>query len=281
MPTITEVSPIELMRQFNEAEAPRVSADLAAEQANAARLFSLPAEMIEAPSITLCSVWPEAMESQPFHHGGVGRKVYPIAAGSPENPSYLVLKNTWDWTIAQEGVGERGDRQVMITAGMVAIDIIKYWTGDHPGNRKGKIGIGIIRGEYNPTTKRMEATASEVEDLVKQQRGFLTYVVERCDEAWDHGKREYSFHQGRKAIKMLGLDLTQHPWFRSKVQLFNDCPNCAEKVAVNAIFCKTCRQSITDFFVSRNLTPDRAQWPKVVDDMERLTQPEAKPSKSK
>lgn len=264
-------SPTELMRAYNETEAPRISADLEAEKKAAEALFTLPADVVEAPYVTLCSIWPEPLDSQPFHHNGVGRKIYSLAAGSPETPAYCLLKNVWDWITVQEGVGEKGYQQVTVTAGQIAIDLIKHWTGDHPANRRGKRGIGIIRGEFNPQTKRFEATAEEISILEKQQRGFLGYIVERCDQAWDSGKREYGFSEGRKALKMLGLDINQHLWYRSKVQLYNECPNCAEKVQVNAIYCKICHQSITEYFMNRDLIPDKAQWPKVVEDMERLT----------
>jgi hypothetical protein len=264
-------SAIEAMRMYSEAEMPRAEADIAAEAQARAALFSIPAELVEAPAIIICSIWPEPLDSQPFHHGGVGRKIYSIAAGSPENPAYLIIKNTWDWTIVQEGQGQRGDRQTPIFASSVANDLIRHWTGDHPGNRRGKKGVGIVVGQLNEKTRRMEATPAEIASLEKAQKGFLTYLVERADQFWDSGQREKvaGSLEYRKALRMLGLDINQHPWYRSKVQLYNDCPLCAEKVSVNAIHCKHCHSSITAYFVDRDIEVSKAEWPKVYDDMKR------------
>lgn len=255
-------SPIEAIRQYSESEAPFVQADIEAEAMAARRLFELPSELIEAPAITICSVWPFAIDSQPFTHGGIGRRIYSIAAGSPEKPAYLHVKNTWDYVQVQEGVGQLGHNQASIYASQVAKDIIRFWTGDHPGNRRGKKGIGVVRGRI--------ANLLEIKELEAQQKAFLSYLVDRADEAWDHGKREKIGHEHRRAFRMLGLDEAQHPWVRQRMQTHNSCPWCESRVPTTVLVCGTCRGSLIEYFADRMDEFKPESWPKVAKEMARL-----------
>ncbi len=255
-------SPIELMRQYSEAEAPLVELDLEAEKKKHKELFDLPSELIEAPSITICSIWPFPLDSQPFHHGGRGRQIYSIAAGSVENPAYLKIKNTWDYILVQEGVGQVGHMPAPILASALVKDLINFWTGDHPGNRRGKKGVGAIRGTY--------ATPQELKELEKYQKAWLTYLVERADENWDNGKREKIGNEHRRAFRMLGLDEAQHPWVRSRVLTHNSCPWCESRVATTVLTCGQCRGSILEYYAERMDEFNPAMWPKVSKEIERL-----------
>lgn len=277
MPTATKetstaraVNQSQILAEYSQSEEPRVTAELEQEAPLARRLFDLPAEMYGLSSVVLCSIWPERLQSQAFTHGGVGRKIYTIEAGSVERPAYLSLQNTFDMVIQQLGT-EKGHYAATIPAAAYGNDIIRFWTGDHPANKRGKKGIGIIRGKFNRETSQVEATPEEIAELERHQHGFLSYLVERADNFWDRGEREKIGNEHRRALRMLKLDVGQHPWFRSKIQIYNDCPYCAEKVQVDAIFCKVCRQDIVEYFMKRGLVPDVGQWPRVVKEMEFLT----------
>lgn len=274
MPAVADspvkVNQSEVLAQYSQAEAPRVEAELHQEADVARKLFDLPAEFYGLTSIVICSVWPERMVSQYFTHGGVGRKTYTIEAGSAERPSYLSLQNTFDMVIQQAGQ-EREYSPRPIPAAAYGNDIIRFWTGDHPANKRGKKGIGIIKGRLNQSSGKIEATPEEITELVRLQNGYLDYLVERADNFWDRGEREKIGNEHRKALRMRNQDINQHPWYRSRVQAYNDCPYCAEKVQMDAIFCKTCHKDIVQYFVERNVVPDGALWPRVVKEMERIT----------
>lgn len=269
-------SAIDALRVYNEQESPRAAADLEVEALMKSRMFSLPAELIQAPFVVVCSVWPERLTSQAFTHGGAGIKRYKIEPGSPEKPSYLPIQNTYDLIQQPESLtGPLGHRPATILASQIAVDLIQYWTGDHPGNRRGKKGVGVIKGTRTETGS-IVATPDEIVQLVKMQHDFLSFLVERADEYWDIGKREKVTNEHRKALKMLGLDIGQHPWYRSKVQLYNTCPRCAEKILVEANFCKHCRTDLVEFFMDENVVPDGEIWPSVVRAIERKTAKTAK-----
>lgn len=269
-PTVLDkqrVNQSELLNQYSTAQTPGVEADLQ-QEANARRMFDLPAEFFGLSTIVVCSIWPERMESQSFTHGGVGRRIYTIEAGSIEKPTYMVLQNTFDMIIQQQGQ-EKGHYPATIPAASYGSEIIRFWTGDHPANRRGKKGIGIIKGHV--VNGLIQATDAELADLARLQNGFLTYLIERADMYWDRGEREKIGNEHKRALKLLGQDIAQHPWYRSKVQIYNDCPECFESVKVEAIFCSHCRQSIVDSFMRRDEIPDSAKWPRVTKEIERLT----------
>jgi hypothetical protein len=275
MPTATEakqkaVNESEVLAQYSAIETSRVEADLEGEAQQRQRMFDLPAEFYGLSTITICSIWPEALDSQPFTHGGVGRRVYHIEAGSVEKPAYMQLQNTFDMIIQQQGQ-EKGTYPATIPAASYGNDIIRFWTGDHPGNRRGKKGIGIIRGQRNPKTGLLEATPAEIAELERLQNGFLDYLIDAADRFWDRGERERIGSEHKRALKLRNQDVAQHPWFRSRVQTYNDCPECFEPVKVEAIFCKTCRQTIVDHFIRVGEVPDAAKWPRVYKEFERMT----------
>lgn len=269
-PTVVDkqrVNQSELLNQYSTTQTPGVEADLQQEATNARRMFDLPAEFFGLSTIVVCSIWPERMESQSFTHGGVGRRIYTIEAGSIEKPTYMVLQNTFDMIIQQQGQ-EKGHYPATIPAASYGSEIIRFWTGDHPANRRGKKGIGIIKGHV---VNGLQATDAELADLARLQNGFLTYLIERADMYWDRGEREKIGNEHKRALKLLGQDIAQHPWYRSKVQIYNDCPECFEPVKVEAIFCSHCQQSIVDSFMRRDEIPDSAKWPRVTKEIERLT----------
>lgn len=262
------MSPIEALREYNAAESPAAIMDLEAEAQARERIFSMPAELLNAPFVVICSIWPEPLESQPFTHGGSGIKRYRIPPGSPEKPQYLLLQNTYDLIIQQEGIGEKGHRAAPIMASQIAHDIIMHWTGDHPGNQRGKKGVGVIRG-VRTVAGGIEATPDEILNLVTQQKAFLSFLVERADEWFDNGKREKIGKEHRKALKMLGLDETQHLWVRSKVNQYNQAPCCAERVLTEATVCRHCHTNLINWFIEEDIVPEQSKWPKVFAAIER------------
>lgn len=284
MPTATEakqkaVNQSEVLKQYSDIETPRVEADLLSEADNARRMFDLPAEFYGLSTILICSIWPEALDSQPFTHGGVGRRVYHIEAGSIEKPAYLPLQNTFDMIIQQVGQ-DKGHYPATIPAAAYGNDIIRFWTGDTPANRRGKKGIGIIKGQRN-AQGLVEATPAELAELERLQNGYLDYQIDSADRFWDRNERERIGNEHKRALKLRGQDVAQHPWFRSRVQTYNDCPECFEPVKVEAIFCKTCSQPIVDHFMKRDEIPDAAKWPRVFKEFERLTAKAAAPKENK
>lgn len=264
-----QVNQSEVLAQYSTQEGARVEADLHAEADVSRRLFDLPPELFGLSTIVICSIWPQKMDSQPFTHGGVGRKVYSIEAGSVVKPAYLILQNTFDMIIQQQGQ-ERGNYPAQIPAAAYGNDIIRYWTGDHPANKRGKMGIGIIKGQRN-AQGLITATPDEIAQLEKLQSGYLDYLIERADQLWDTGKREMIGNEHKRALKLRGQDINQHPWYRSRVQMYNDCPECFEPVKVEAIYCRHCSQSIVKHFTDRDEIPDPAKWPSITRELERLT----------
>ena len=106
--------------------------------------------------------------------------------GSPEKPSYLLLQNTFDIVLGQEGMDKAYGRAI-IRADQIATDLIMHWTGDHPANVRGKKGIGVIKGVL--VNGKIQATPEEIKVLEKQQKGFLQFLVDRADEHWMRGDR--------------------------------------------------------------------------------------------
>jgi hypothetical protein len=264
-----KVNQSEVLAQYNQIELPKAEEDLRQEAANARRMFDLPSEFFSLSTIVVCSIWPEALDSQTFTHGGIGRKVYHIEAGSVEKPAYMILQNTFDMIIQQIGQ-EKGSYPATIPAAAYGNDIIRYWTGDHPANTRGKKGIGIIKGQIN-AKNQIEATPQEIHELERLQNGYLDYLIERADNFWDRGDRDKIGVQHKRALALRNQDITLHPWFRSRVQMFNECPNCAEPIKSDAIFCKVCSQNVVDYFIKYNEVPDAAKWPRVYKLYERMT----------
>jgi len=126
MADVTMAQRFEALRAFNETESPQTAADIEAEVRHRERMFNIPAEFQNARFVTICSVWPERMVSQAFTHAGVGIRRYTIEAGSLNKPAYLLLENTFDLVIQQEGVGEVGHGVRTITAVSYGADIIKH-----------------------------------------------------------------------------------------------------------------------------------------------------------
>ena len=271
---MTEVQPLppsalEALRMYNAQEAPRTQADIEEEIRMKAALFSIPAELIQMPYVTLCSVWPEALVSQPFVHGGIARKFYYMEPGSPEKPSTLLLQNTFQGVTVNQGNGDPGQDAKPILAGQIAVDLISHWTGDHPGNRKGKKGIGVIQGRVEDG--KIIPLPQEIAALEKTQREFLSFLVERADEYHDLGKREKITNEHRKALKMLGLDETQHPWYRAKRMQFNSCPACQKRIEQNVYKCAFCHTDLAEHFMMMDEVPSAELWPMVVKVIDRRT----------
>lgn len=258
---------MEALRQYNEAESPAVLASLEAEAAMKERLYWMPADVFRQGYVVLCSVWPERLVSEPFHHGGVARKRYVIEGGSPERPAYLMIENTFDW-IQMQGPDNKAEfHQATIYAHQIAKDLIQYWTGDHPGNRRGKRGVGVISGALDRDTSTVTATPDEILELHKLQHSFLSYSVELADALWDSGnpvQRGKISREHRKAFAMLGLDEKQHPWVRTRVAAYLSCPACGERIRAEATVCKECKTNLIDYFMGEDLPIKEGDWPNVV-----------------
>lgn len=145
---------VDALRAYNMEEVPRIQADLEAEKMVRERLFNMPAEAFRRSYVVICSIWPENLVSEPFHHGGLGRKRYTIEAGSDKNPAYTLIETTFDWITNNGPNGTPENMQGVIHAHQIAKDLIQHWTGDHPGNKKGKRGIGVIEGRLNRSEER-------------------------------------------------------------------------------------------------------------------------------
>lgn len=218
----------------------------------AAKMTDLPATALMAQTIVICSIWPEPLESRPFTHNGMGRKVYRIGAGTVEKPAYLAIQNAFDYQMTRGGGGageaEKANYNIVtIRAAEIARDIIQYWAGDFSGNAYGMIGVGIVRGQLSDD-KIFSATKEEIAELVGHQNAMLKKLVERADAMWDANQRERIGRTHRRALAILGLDETQHPWYRSKVQAFATCPRCAEQVKAEAQGCKHCGVDFAKWF---------------------------------
>lgn len=267
-------SPAETLRDYNARESPRAEADLEAEAQMRDALFNLPPGIQQQPYVVICSIWPERLISPPFAHSGVGRKNYYLEPGSIEKPSYLVVQNTFTYIQHANGQDPISYIEMPIYASGLGQNLIQHWTGDHPGNRRGKKGVGIIEGRRGADGK-FEATEREIETLARQQRDFLGYIVERADMHWDSGRpgdRERATSpEPRKALKLLGLDENQHPWFRSKVKQYSPCPACDERISTGAIKCGKCQENLAKHFMDRDEIPSVDEWPRVVKEIERLT----------
>ncbi len=259
---------IEALRAYNASELPMVERDVMAEAAMKDRMFEGPAELYQAPKVYVCSVWPRRVISQPFSHGGVGARRYYIEPGSPENPSILALYNTYYLTQTIGDSTDTGGFRVgyqpsPVYAIQIAKNIIEYETGNHPGNVRGKKGIGVISGP--------QPTPAEINELAHLQVQFLTYIVERADAYDDAGQRLKIGPEHRDAFDMLGLDELQHKWRRNRVQQYNSCPACAERILLEARVCKVCHTDLVKFFMEANEVPSSEQWPMVAKAIDKLT----------
>lgn len=275
---ILPASAIEALRAHDESESPRVLADIEEEQRNKDRLFSIPAQLYQAPYIVICSVWPKSMVSQHFTHGGRGRKQYTIAAGSPEKPSYMLVQNTYDIIMLQGPENKPEYQAAPINASHLATNLIDYWTGNHPGNKRGKPGIGVILGEIKDGV--LNATAQEIEVLVRQQKEFNAYLVETADNLWDSGKPENRVKikgEHRRALQALGLDQDQHPWFKNRQIQHSRCPRCQEQIMSEATYCKHCHCDLANYFEEEGIAVNKEVWPNVSIVLERRARRKSPP----
>jgi hypothetical protein len=245
---------------FNATETPIVLANEAKAELAARAMFQVPEEMFRRPSVTICSIWPHELESKPFSRGGKGRVIYRIAAGSPEKPSYLRVDNTYDMIQQQDGPQSIQQVAAPITGAHQAQNLVQYWVGDHPGNQAGRKGVGIINGDV--------ATPEEIARLVKQQHNFLHFLVDRADDYHRVGKSFKISGEHKRALEMLRLDIKMHPWYTSIIQLYNDCPECSEKIFNTATKCRYCSISLAQYFLDRDIEVDAAIWPNVPKEME-------------
>ena len=216
-------------------------------------------------SVTICSIYPLAMESEPMPRAGHGAWRYKIAAGSVKNPAYLTIDMTWDQVINQAAPVDQAISHMAgyIPAAVEAAALVRHWAGDHPMNRFGKIGIGIIAGTV--------ATPEELKALEKGQQAFLKAIVNGADQNWqsaDPKKIAKIGPEARRAFELLNLDPKLHRWYSNTTQINLECPWCSTSVLNTAIFCTTCRNSITDYFIERDLDVDPEKWPRVAEDVE-------------
>jgi hypothetical protein len=209
----------------------------------------------------------------------MGRKFYTIGAGSPLKPTVILIQSTFDYIQKAGPEGMAEVEMAPIPAAAVATDLIMSWCGDHPGNRAGKRGVGIIRGQIvtadgdSPpiaglgTSWTVRPTDDEVNFLARVQTAYLQWLVDRADEY--HSSRNpvdaiKISSEHREALQILNLDEKQHPWYRSKSVIhYSRCPNCAQMVLQDAIFCQYCRQSVLEYFLTYDITPSPEEWPNV------------------
>lgn len=274
MPEVMTNDRLEALRAYNASELPLVEKDLAAELATRERLFEAPAEFYRVPLVHICSIWPKRVVWQGVGHGGVGLKRYVLEPGSPQKPFILPLQNTYVLiqTIGEtkgEGGFSVGYQPAPVLAAQIARDIILQETGNHVANVRGKKGIGIIAGP--------KATAAELKELFEFQEQFLKYIVERADQFDDANQRHKITSEHREALTMLALDENQHKWYRSRVQQYNACPICSERILAETRVCKHCGPAapyhgdLVKFFMDSGEVPSSEQWPSIAKAIDKLT----------
>lgn len=283
MPDLETLDPVAEYQAEMNLRTEKIAQQAAAEANRRQDLFGVPQAVENASRVTICSVWPEPLESQAFQHSYfdeatkqykiAGRFTYKIAAGSPSKPAYLHLYNNFSMVIGKDN-DERQDQPRINKAADYAANIVQFWADNTLAAHVGKKGIGIIVGD--------EATPQELAFLEQAQRSYLSFLVEHADSLADSKhpndhKKIGPVH--RMALKLLGQDESQHKWSRTRVAQNAECPECGERILARALKCKHCQCNIVKFFVDRNLTPDPKLWPGVANEIERLTAPKSQKEK--
>lgn len=237
------------------------------EEMSAQSRFAPRVDLMGMPNVTICSVYPLDLISEPLPRAGHGAWRYRIAAGSVEKPSYLQINMTSDMVINQAAPPDQPIEHMMgfIPAAVEAAELVKFWAGNHPMNRFGKIGVGVISGSV--------ATKEELAALEKGQVSFWKAIINQADQNWQSGDPKKIAKIGpeaRHAFEFLKLDPKLHRWYSNTTQVNLECPWCSSSVLNTAIFCTSCRNSITSYFLERDLEVDAEKWPRVAEDVERM-----------
>lgn len=236
------------------------------------RAPDIPAEFVRGTnvpgaSITLCSIYPQDLESITLPHGG-GLKVYKIKAGSMAKPSYTTIYNTFTMVMGMQTDPDRPpDREPkQITASDIVKDLLKHWGGDHPATRAGFIGVFACKG----TT----ATAEELQRAKEKQEAYFRRIVADADAAWADPRRRnnLSLEEARRAMEWLGdKNHRAHEWYRPISQVeYRACPACASDVETVAHVCKSCHTNIAVWLRDRDRIVEPGSWPGVEAEMKFL-----------
>lgn len=235
------------------------------------RTENLPQEMFSGmpgsrPSgVTICSIYPRDLKSEPFAHGGRGRVIYELKAGSVEKPSYLRVYNTF--TMAQNIYQDSDASQLapkpIEARSFAQNDLVGYWASHFVNGTVGRIGVFICAGD--------EATPQELEQAKQLQEEFFKEQVRLADEKWFGGERKFNLTEARRATKWLkDLDVKRHPWLADvRYDSTKLCPQCSEQVASTSHYCKECKTNIAAYLMERG-RPAPEGWQAVAMEMEFL-----------
>ena len=196
--------------------------------------------------VVICSIAPyEKHWERTYGH-------YRIQAGTPENPSYMVIRDAQDKYVTD--FEENHSMMVDVRAETIAADFI--------GQGERNQGFFIIKGS--------EATEKEIADAVAVQRNFYVRLVREGDTAWArYGKHEHISDAHRRAAHALG---EIRPWATiAKANI--ECPSCGETVPAHVAMCKYCSAVINKEafekldFAGQNQPPSQAAAPKAYEDL--------------
>lgn len=163
--------------------------------------------------------------------------------------SYALLRVYDTWTLTKDlnliGVAETyADAQSMVRSPVscegVAMDLLRQWAQDCPGNASGaKPGVMVIEGD--------EPTQLELDGLWQTQVTYFRWLVMKADEYWITGKREYITEDHRRALRWLGSE--DRDWFKKILAVhYKACPACAEQINIMAVQCRHCQTNLVKFW---------------------------------
>jgi len=175
--------------------------------------------------VTIFSVYPEQMEVQFSRRAPVNK--FPLAAGSPEKPAFLVVEDTWESNAT--GTGNTRILAEHTAADIVEQMTVRLWEADGPG--RAYPGIGICKGE--------RPNASEIEDAVACQRRFFALLVNAARELERLDRRKDIQAKHRMAGRELGV--TGEKWMldESKAAM-KPCSWCRKWIDTQARKCPEC-----------------------------------------
>jgi hypothetical protein len=191
---------------------------------------NVPLDMVGAyippQRVTIFSIYPEKMEVILSRRAPVN--VFPLEAGSPDNPALLVVLDTWE-----SNATGRGNTRIL--AEDTARDVVeqlttKLWEADGPG--RAYPGIGICKGE--------RPDAAEIADALAIQRRYFALLVNNAREMERLDKRKDIQSKHRLAGRELGV--TGEKWLLddSKASM-KHCSWCAEWIDQSARKCPKCQ----------------------------------------
>lgn len=200
-------------------------------------------------SCTICSIWPQALQTKRIHNGVT---IYKIPAAPRGSYVTYTVYDTQQWINRPREDRYQGDVEPHpIPARTVAECLVATWGGSTLGAKSGnKPGIDIIEGD--------EPTAKELATLRDGQSAMFHFLITEAMGMHIDGKGVLISDMHRMAAKeMLDKGAERLPWFPvHDFAAVKNCVACGKQINQNALRCEHCTTMLPQFYIEFGLTPE-------------------------